>query len=83
MGALRRPPGRRVTKGLNPPGLGWERQIRRATSVDIAASSDTRVLLKDDPNLVPLETIPGRDQYSFRAGERPPWQWQLQSIYPG
>ena len=68
---------------LYRPGLGWERQIRRATSVDVAAASDTRVLLKDDPNLVPLETIPGRDQYSFRSGERPPWQWQLQSIYPG
>jgi hypothetical protein len=41
------------------------------------------VLLKDDPNLVPLETIPGRDQYEFPAGEQPPWRWKLQSIYPG
>jgi hypothetical protein len=68
---------------LYRPGLGWERQIRRASAVDVAAASETRVLLRDDPNLVPLETLPGRDQYEFPAGERPPWQWKLQSAYPG
>jgi hypothetical protein len=72
-----------ITYWLYRPGLGWERQVRRATEIDVAAASDTRVLLKDDPNLVPLEAIPGRDQYRFPAGERPPWQWRLQSIYPG
>ncbi len=68
---------------LYRPGLGWERQVRRATATDVAAASRTRVLLQDDPNLVPLETLPGRDQYRFPAGERPPWQWRLNSIYPG
>ncbi|MEK6251406.1 MAG: hypothetical protein AABM43_05595 [Actinomycetota bacterium] len=65
------------------PGLGWEREIHKATPADVAAASGTAVLLRDDPNLVPLETLPGRDQYRIRAGERPPWQWQLKSIYPG
>jgi len=72
-----------VSYWLYRPGLGWERQVRRATSVDVAAASGTEVLLRDDPNLVPLETIPGRDQYRFGAGEHPPWQWQVPGIYPG
>jgi hypothetical protein len=65
------------------PGLGWERQLRRAGATDVAAASGVEVLLQDDPNLVPLETIPGRDQYEFPAGEQPPWRWKLQSVYPG
>ena len=68
---------------LYRPSLGWERIARRATEADVEAASGTEVLLKDDPNLVPLETIPGRDQYEFPAGEQPPWRWKLQSIYPG
>ncbi len=72
-----------ITYWLYRPGLGWERVVRRATSVDVAAASDTRVLLKDDPNLVPLETLPGRDQYEFPPGERPPWQWNVAGRYPG
>ncbi len=71
------------TKGLYLPSIGWERQLRRATQADVEAARGTPVLLEDDPNLVPLETIPGRDQYEFPAGERPPWRWKLQSIYPG
>ncbi|MDQ2939867.1 MAG: hypothetical protein M3R23_04985 [Actinomycetota bacterium] len=68
---------------LYRPGLGWEREIRRATPADVAAASGTAVLLRDDPNLVPLETLPGRDQYRFPPGERPPWQWRVPGIYPG
>jgi hypothetical protein len=41
------------------------------------------VLLRDDPNLVPLETLPGRNHYVFPSRERPPWQWRLPGIYPG
>jgi hypothetical protein len=65
------------------PGLPWERLRRRATPADIAAASGAPVLLRDDPNLVPLETLPGRDQYRFPPGERPPWQWRVPGIYPG
>ena len=72
-----------VTYWLYRPGLGWERVARRATQADVEAAAGTRVLLKDDPALVPLETLPGRDHYDFPAGERPPWQWQVRGVYPG
>jgi hypothetical protein len=65
------------------PSIGWERLRRRATAADIEAASGTPVLLRDDPALVPLETVPGRNQYRFPRGERPPWQWGLDGIYPG
>jgi hypothetical protein len=68
---------------LYRPGLGWQRIARRAGRPQIEAASGTPVLLQDDPNLVPLETLPGRDHYDFPAGERPPWQWRVQSRYPG
>jgi hypothetical protein len=65
------------------PVLGWERIVRRATPADIAAAAGTAVLLRDDPALVPLETLPGRNHYGFPTGEHPPWQWQVTGIYPG
>jgi hypothetical protein len=72
-----------ISYWLYRPGIAWERSLRRATQADVDAAADTRVLLQDDPNLEPLETIPGRDQYRFPPGERPPWQWQVESTYPG
>jgi hypothetical protein len=72
-----------LTYWLYRPGLGWERIVRRAGQPQIDAASGTRVLLRDDPALVPLETLPGRNHYDFRASERPPWQWHVESRYPG
>jgi hypothetical protein len=72
-----------LTYWIYRPVLGWEEVLRRATRADIAAASHTEVLLRDDPNLVPLETLPGRNHYEFPAAEEPPWRWKLQSIYPG
>ena len=72
-----------LTYWLYRPGLGWERIARRATQAQVEAASHVRVLLKDDPALVPLETLPGRDHYDFPPGEEPPWRWKLQSRYPG
>jgi hypothetical protein len=72
-----------LTYWLYRPGLGWSRVTRQATQADVEAASHTPVLLEDDPALVPLETLPGRDHYEFPAGERPPWQWQVRSLYPG
>jgi hypothetical protein len=72
-----------VSYWLYRPSLGWERLVRRGTAAAIAAADDVRVLKRDDPALVPLETLPGRDHYSFPPGERPPWQWRVASIYPG
>jgi len=72
-----------LTYWLYRPGLGWERVVRRADQARIDAASGVQVLLRDDPALVPLETLPGRNHYDFPAGERPPWQWQVDGRYPG
>lgn len=71
-----------VVYWLYRPGLGWQRIARRAGARQIKAAAGTPVLLQDDPNLVPLETLPGRDHYDFPVGERPPWQWRIHSRYP-
>jgi len=72
-----------LTYWLYRPALGWERQVRRASQADVEAASGTPVLLEDDPALVPLETLPGRNHYDFPASERPPWQWRVMGRYPG
>jgi hypothetical protein len=72
-----------LTYWLYRPSIGWERLRRAATAADVEAASGTPVLLRDDPALVPLETLPGRNHYAFPRGERPPWQWQVPGIYPG
>lgn len=72
-----------VVYWLYRPGLGWEGIARRAGRADVEAARGTRVRRSDDPALVPLETLPGRDQYRFAAGERPPWQWRVRGLYPG
>lgn len=68
---------------LYRPGLGWERIARRAGQAQIEAARDVSVLLGDDPALVPLETLPGRNHYDFPPFERPPWQWRIPGRYPG
>lgn len=72
-----------LTYWLYRPSLGWERILRRAGQAQIDAASHLRVLLKDDPALIPLETLPGRDHYEFPAGEQPPWQGHVRGLYPG
>jgi Flp pilus assembly pilin Flp len=72
-----------VVYWLYRPSLGWERLARRATGADVEAAAGVEVLIKDDPALVPLETLPGRNHYEFPASERPPWQWRVGGRYPG
>lgn len=72
-----------LTYWLYRPGLGWERVVRRANQAQVAAAAGVQVLLQDDPALVPLETLPGRNHYDFPASERPPWQWRIHARYPG
>jgi hypothetical protein len=72
-----------LTYWLYRPGIGWDRVVRRANRAQIEAAAHVRVLLKDDPALVPLETLPGRDQYEFPPGEEPPWRWRVDGTYPG
>ncbi|HET8863690.1 MAG TPA: hypothetical protein VFM94_10615, partial [Solirubrobacterales bacterium] len=72
-----------LTYWLYRPGLGWESVVRRATRTEVEAASHIRVLVEDDPALVPLETLPGHDHYDFPPGELPPWRWHIHGIYPG
>jgi Flp pilus assembly pilin Flp len=72
-----------LTYWLYRPGLGWERLVRRASQSQVEAASNVSVLVQDDPALVPLETLPGRNHYDFPASERPPWQWRVGGLYPG
>jgi hypothetical protein len=72
-----------VVYWLYRPGLGWQRVARRATGAEIAAAAGVELLESDDPALVPLETLPGRNHYEFPANERPPWQWNVKGRYPG
>jgi len=72
-----------VTYWLYRPGLGWERVVRRAGKAQVDAAAAVPILLSDDPVLVPLETLPGRNHYAFPADERPPWQWRVAGHYPG
>jgi len=72
-----------LTYWLYRPGLGWERLVRRASQSWVEAAGNVPVLDQDDPALVPLETLPGRNHYAFPASERPPWQWRIAGRYPG
>jgi Flp pilus assembly pilin Flp len=72
-----------VTYWLYRPTIGWSQVVRRATRADVEAAAGTEVLAEDDPALVPLETLPGRNHYEFPANERPPWQWRVAGRYPG
>ena len=68
-----------ITYWLYRPGLRWDRIVRTAGSAEVAAASSIRLSLEDDPALVPLETLPGRDHYPFPPGEEPPWRWSVPS----
>jgi hypothetical protein len=68
---------------LYRPTLGWQRLARRATQADVEAATGVAVRVEDDPALVPLETLPGRNHYEFPPGEQPPWQWRIAGHYPG
>ncbi len=69
----------RVTYWLYRPGIGWERIVRTAGDQEIKAAAKLRLNLEDDPALIPLETLPGKDHYSFPASEEPPWRWKIPS----
>jgi Flp pilus assembly pilin Flp len=72
-----------VVYWLYRPTIGWDRVVRRATEAEVAVAAGTPVLESQDPALVPLETLPGRNHYEFPTGERPPWQWRVDGRYRG
>lgn len=55
--------------------------MRTAGAAEIAAAQDIRLSVEDDPALVPLETLPGRDHYDFPPSDEPPWRWRLPSRF--
>ncbi len=72
-----------ITYWLYRPFVGWSRVTRNATSAQVADLAKTPLLETAVPKLVPLETVPGRDSYTFRAGEEPPWRGRIRTRYPG
>jgi hypothetical protein len=68
-----------ITYWLYRPGLGWRRIVRSGSAAAIAAAQVIRLRLDDDPALVPLETLAGRDHLAFPPAEEPPWRWELPS----
>ena len=48
----------------------------------MAALASTPLLDTQDPKLVPLETLDGRNHIDFPASEEPPWRWRVESVYP-
>jgi hypothetical protein len=72
-----------ITYWLYRPGLGWTQTTRRASSAEVADHASTPLLETDNPRLVPLETLPGRNHYTFPASEEPPWRWHVVSVHPG
>jgi hypothetical protein len=71
-----------ITYWLYRPTLGWEPVVRSATSADVERLARTPLLDDAVPVLVPLETLDGRNQYDWAAGEEPPWRWRVESVYP-
>jgi hypothetical protein len=68
-----------ITYWLYRPGLGWEQIVRTAGAAEIEAASRIRLNLGDNPALVPLETLAGKDHYDFSPSDEPPWRWKIHS----
>jgi hypothetical protein len=71
-----------ITYWLYRPTLGWEAVRRSAGSADVARLASTPLLESQNPKLVPLETLHGRNHVDFPAAEEPPWRWRVDSVYP-
>ncbi len=71
-----------ISYWLYRPTLGWERIQRAASSAEIARLAPTPLLEDAVPALAALETLDGRDQYEWPAGEEPPWRWEVDSVHP-
>ena len=71
-----------ITYWLYRPTVGWERIVREARPAEIERLAPTPLVENATPALVALETLDGRNQYEFAAGEQPPWRWQVDSVFP-
>jgi len=61
------------------PTIGWERVGRTIDREAVAGYARTPLLESQSPALVPLETLLGRDDARFSAGEEPPWRNRVES----
>lgn len=61
------------------PTIGWELTESYVDVAELSAYARTPLLDSADPALVPLETLLGRDDARFPAGEEPPWRGQVES----
>ena len=72
----------RISYWLYRPTLGWELIERTASAADLASAQSIRLDRAQLPDLVPLETLAGRDHYRFFGRERPPWRWRVADRVP-
>ena len=63
------------------PTIGWERITRYVDAAELTSYAGTPLLESADPVLVPLETLLGRDDAEFPAGEQPPWRGEVESLW--
>jgi hypothetical protein len=61
------------------PTIGWEQLTEHVDRSELAGYESVPLLDATDPALVPLETLLGRDDARFAAGEEPPWRGQIES----
>ena len=63
------------------PTIGWERIVEHVDPAELAEYERVPLPEGADPVLVPLETLLGRDDARFAAGEEPPWRGQVESLW--
>ena len=68
-----------VTNGSYLPTIGWELTRRDVDAAALAGYARVPLLDAADPALVLLETLLGRDEARFPAGEEPPWRGAVES----
>jgi hypothetical protein len=61
------------------PTIGWDRISRTIDGASVTRYARTPLLESQSPALVPLETLLGRDDARFAAGEEPPWRGRVES----
>ena len=61
------------------PTIGWEHRSAEADPATLDALAATPLPESADPQLIPLETLLGRDEARFPAGEEPPWRGEIES----
>lgn len=73
----RRGGGLEVVFWLYRPGEGWQTIRRHIDAGTARALASVARRPGGTPELVPLETLPGRNHYRFSSSERPGWQWRV------